>query len=929
MGILDEDVTRVRDATDLVALASEHLALKRVGRNFVGLCPFHTEKSPSFNVNPETGRYKCLAGETRVITWDGVKPIRDLVGTTPRVLTTNGRWIDAPFSAFGEERLVKLTVSRNRVTKSIYATADHRWFVRTQRGSRLERTTMHLKAGDRLSWTFAQRAFAKNVRLSPQGVAHGITYGDGTRLKRGSVVDLHGEKNAELLKWFPLNAAHSYVGMSWKGRPGQPYVKVMDLPAGFEERPSLDESPSYLAGWLAGYFAADGCVAKDGTVMLNSASRDDLEFVRLLGLRIGIGTYGITEQLRQGLPGRALSSVFRIHFINEDLTEEFFLLREHRARFVRATKKWTRRGWVVRSVEVTDRVEEVYCAFVPGEHAFALEDNILTGNCFGCDAGGDAITFVREVEHLDFVDAVERLASRNGITLRYDDKQVAKDRTRKQRLSEAVAAAIAFYHDILLTGDDGRIARGYLRSRGFDGDAARQFQLGWSPDDWERLSVHLQQQKFARDDIEGAGLAFVNRANKLQDQFRGRVMFPIYDQRGDAVGFGGRALGDEQPKYKNSPETPIYQKSRLLYGLNWAKGEVVGRGQVVICEGYTDVMAFALAGSPIAVATCGTALADDHFQILKNLARKVVLAYDSDAAGQSAAEKWYGWEQRYEIQLEVADLPAGLDPADVWRQDPAALVRALERATPFLQFRLDRVLGAADLATLEGRARAAEAGADIVAQHPSDLVRDQYVMKLAGELDIDADRLRDTVARHRKEQAAGGARPATARSAGESPSPSPTRRPPVRVDRRELDVLLYAVHEPELVVDWLDDRLFVDPLTRGVFDAIASSDSIHDAIASTDGPVRDLLERVAVEEPIASDEPETLRSHLMANTIGPAAQRVLAGMLRAGDDRATSLKLLLDALAHARESGDWEAVQEDCFELLGWLGEGTRGASPA
>jgi DNA primase len=547
--------------------------------------------------------------------------------------------------------------------------------------------------------------------------------------------------------------------------------------------------------------------------------------------------------------------------------------------------------------------------------------------CFGCDASGDAITFVREVEHLDFVDAVERLASRAGITLRYDDKNVAKDRTRKQRLSEVVAAAIAFYHDLLLSSEDAALARRYLRSRGFDGDAVRRFQLGYSPDDWDRLSVHLQQQKFARADIEGAGLAFVNRVNKLQDQFRARVMFPIYDQRSDPVGFGGRALGDEQPKYKNSPETPIYQKSRLLYGLNWAKGEIVARGEVVICEGYTDVMAFALAGSPNAVATCGTALADDHFQILKNLARKVVLAYDSDAAGQSAAEKWYGWEQRYEIQLQVADLPSGQDPADVWRDDPAALVRALERATPFLQFRLDRVLAAADLATLEGRARAAEAGAAIVAQHPSDLVRDQYVMKLAGELDIDADRLRETVARHRKEQASGGGARAT--TPGRAATDEPPRRAPVRVDRRELDVLLYAVHEPELVVDWLDDRLFVDPLARGAFDAIASSDSIHDAIASVEGPVRDLLERVAVEEPIPSNEPETLRAHLMANTIGPAAQRVLAGMLRAGDDRATSLKLLLDALAHARESGDWEAVQHDAFELLGWLGEGTRGAGPA
>jgi DNA primase len=510
-------------------------------------------------------------------------------------------------------------------------------------------------------------------------------------------------------------------------------------------------------------------------------------------------------------------------------------------------------------------------------------------------------------------------------TLRYDDKSIAKDRTKKQRLAEAVAAAIAFYHGLLLDSGDGGLARRYLRSRGFDGDAARQFLLGWSPDEWDRLSVHLQRQKFARDDIVDAGLAFVNKVNKLQDQFRARLMFPIYDARGEAAGFGGRALGADGPKYKNSPETPIYQKSRLLYGLNWAKGDVVARGEVVICEGYTDVMAFALAGAPNAVATCGTALADEHFQILKNLARKVVLAYDSDAAGHGAAEKWYGWEQRYEIQVQVADLPPGRDPADVWHDDPQQLLRALERATPFLQFRLDRVLAAADLATLEGRARAAGSGAAIVAQHPNDLVRDQYVMKLAGELDIDADRLRDTVARLRRE-------PAESPVPRTGPPRAPERRrdtTSTRVDRRELDVLLYAVHEPELVVDWLDARLFADPVARGAFEAIASTDDFHVALAETDGAVHDLLERIAVEEPIASDEPETLRAHLMANTIGPAANRVLAGMLRAHDDRATSLKLLLDALAHARDMGDWEVVQEHGIELLGWVGEGARGAAPA
>jgi DNA primase len=377
--------------------------------------------------------------------------------------------------------------------------------------------------------------------------------------------------------------------------------------------------------------------------------------------------------------------------------------------------------------------------------SFSINPELGVYMCFGCQKSGDAITFIRETEHLDFVEAVERLAARAGITLRYDSAAVGKDRKRKERLSEAVGAAIAFYHRLLVEAPEGGPGRKHLRSRNFDGDAARRFQLGWAPDGFDALSVHLQREGYERKDVVDAGLAFVNRANKLQDQFRARLLFPIYDSRGEPVGFGGRALGDQMPKYKNSPETPIYQKSRLLYGLNWAKGEIVARGEVVICEGYTDVMAFALAGTPNAVATCGTALADDHFQILKNLARKVVLAYDADSAGQAAAERWYEWEQRYEVQVQVADLPPGRDPGDLWKDDRAALPAAIERAAPFLQFRLDRLLAGADLGTLEGRARAAEAAAAIVAAHPNELVRDQYVMKLAGTLEIDADRLRAAV----------------------------------------------------------------------------------------------------------------------------------------------------------------------------------------
>ncbi len=919
MGILDDDVARVRESTDLVALAGEHIALKRVGRRFMGLCPFHTEKTPSFSINPELGVFHCLAGETRVITWDGVREIRDLAGTTQRILTEKGRWADAPFYLFGVQPLMKLTLGRNRVRKTVYATAEHRWFIRNHKGQRFERRTEQLKAGDALSWSFPHRATAQ-VRPSPFGIARGITYGDGSRFNRGATVNLHGEKNAELLKWFPLN--HSYA---CKTERGVPYLKVVDLPAYFKDRPSLDESASYLLGWLAGYFAAGGCVAEDGTVLMNSADRDDLEFVRRVCARLGIGTYGITEQRRRGIGQSEPSSLYRIHFLNADLSEDFFLSSMHRLRSAGSTKVAHRRGWIVKEVEPSDRVEEVFCAVVPKTHSFTLEDNILTGNCFGCQRSGDAITFIREVEHLDFVEAVERLAARAGISLRYDNANVGKDRKRKERLSEAVGAAIAFYHRLLIEAPEGGPGRKYLRSRNFDGDAARRFQLGWAPDGFDALSVHLQRQGFGRNDILDAGLAFVNRANKLQDQFRGRLMFPIYDSRGEPAGFGGRALGDEMPKYKNSPETPIYQKSRLLYGLNWAKGEIVARGECVICEGYTDVMAFALAGTPNAVATCGTALADDHFQILKNLVRKIVLAYDADTAGQAAAERWYEWEQRYEVQVQVADLPAGRDPGDLWKDDPAALGTAIERAAPFLQFRLDRLLAAADVGTLEGRARAAETAAAIVATHPNELVRDQYVMKLAGTLEIDADRLRAAV----RTAARSGPRVMREKPSAEARFEGNGREPVV--DRRELDILRWAIHRPELVADWLDASLFSDAAARRVFDLLTDTSTFHEALDASDDASRQLLQRLAVEEPAVDDdrEPETFRARLMINTVEPAAQRLLTTMLRDSDDRASEVKSHLDAMAHHREVGDWDAARRDAEQLVGWVVARAEGSEKA
>ncbi|MGH9083169.1 MAG: DNA primase, partial [Acidimicrobiales bacterium] len=364
--------------------------------------------------------------------------------------------------------------------------------------------------------------------------------------------------------------------------------------------------------------------------------------------------------------------------------------------------------------------------------------------CFGCHASGDAISFVRETEHLDFVETVRFLADRAGVAIHEQAGSDAEHQRRRELLA-AVERAVAWYHDRLLTAPDAGRARDYLRSRGYDGETVRTFRLGWAPDDWDALSLslHLTDRLLTE-----SGLGFVNRRGRQQDAFRARVLFPICDPSGRPVAVGGRVLpstgdgGRPEPKYKNSPETAIYAKRRILYALNWAKKDVVATGEVVVCEGYTDVIGCFQAGLPRAVATCGTALAEEHFRLLRNFGRRIVLAYDADQAGQSATARVYEWERRHDADVRVASMPAGSDPADLARTDPEGLRAAVSTAVPFLQFRVDRLLGTGDLSTAEGRARAAAAALAALAEHPDPLVRDQYVMALADRTRVPADLLR-------------------------------------------------------------------------------------------------------------------------------------------------------------------------------------------
>jgi DNA primase len=761
--IRDEDIALVRERTAIADVISDHVTLRSAGGgNLKGLCPFHDEKTASFNVSPARNVYFCLAGETRVITDQGIREIRDLAGGRHRVITTHGGFVEAPFSSFGEQPVVHLKLSRDGQKKTIRTTTNHRWFIRSRsRGAekRIERTTADLRPGDRLAHVFPQalntRHGGHTLSPSPFGIARGIVFGDGTLLDGGSVAMLYGDKDRDLLKWFPLNITYA----------APERITVAGLPAYFKtDLPSLTESLAYLYGWLAGYFAADGDVAVDGCISLNSSHREHLEYVRDLCTRIGVGTYGIREYARPTFPDSERPNVesgytgpmYRLTLMGGDLTEEFFLIADHRDRYAVAQKKVERRGWVVEAIEDHGEVEEVFCPVVDGTHAFVLEDNILTGNCHGCGAGGDAIKFLMDHDHLTFVESVEHLASRAGFQLHYVESGPAPQRQtgQKQRLIAAHAEAVRFYADQLGT-PGARPAREFLAQRGFDKAAAERYGCGFAPDGWDHLVKHLRQKGYTAQELVSAGLAKEARSGSLIDRFRRRLLWPIRELGGDTIGFGARKLFDDDdgPKYLNTPESPLYKKSHVLYGIDMAKREIAKQSRVVVVEGYTDVMACHLAGVPVAVATCGTAFGSDHIAVLRRLLMdadgyggEIIFTFDGDAAGQKAALRAFEDDQRFVAQTFIAVSPDNMDPCELRLAKGDVAVRDLVASRELLlSFALRSRLTKYDLDTAEGRVAALRATAPMVARIKDRSLRPEYTRKLSGDLGMEMEAVQRAV----------------------------------------------------------------------------------------------------------------------------------------------------------------------------------------
>ncbi|MFF4754109.1 DNA primase [Streptomyces sp. NPDC002514] len=461
-------------------------------------------------------------------------------------------------------------------------------------------------------------------------------------------------------------------------------------------------------------------------------------------------------------------------------------------------------------------------------------------HCFGCQEGGDTITFVMKVDHLSFSEAVERLAAQAGLTLRYEEGgyNPAHQRGERIRLVEAHKVAAQWYAEQLATSPEADTGRVFLAERGFDQAAAVHFGVGYSPQGWDHLTRYLRGRGFTDKELLLSGLSQEGRRGPI-DRFRGRLMWPIRDIGGEVVGFGARKLyeADTGPKYLNTPETAIYKKSQVLYGIDLAKKEIAKSSRAVVVEGYTDVMACHLAGVTTAIATCGTAFGGDHIKILRRLlmdngSARVIFTFDGDAAGQKAALRAFEDDQKFAAETYIAVAPDGMDPCELrLAKGDEAVADLTEPRTPLFEFALRQIVARYDLDTPAGRAAALDEAAPVVARIKNSGAQHEVAVELAGMLGIlDTQFVVKRVAqlaRWARERGGSGRSPAPARGPQQQyeaaaprrtgSGPALTLRNPVFATEREL--LKLALQRPELVSPAFD-AYGVDEFTAAPYAAV-------------------------------------------------------------------------------------------------------------
>ena len=423
--------------------------------------------------------------------------------------------------------------------------------------------------------------------------------------------------------------------------------------------------------------------------------------------------------------------------------------------------------------------------------SFNVRSNPGFYHCFGCGVGGDVYKFIQEIESVSFMDAVEKLADRYNFKLSYEEG--SEENSSRSRLLALNQLAAQFYENSLL-GEEGQVAREFITSRGFDASSAKQFGIGYAPKGWQNLIDHAKAAGYELSELVAAGLAMESDKGGY-DRFRGRVLWPIRDANSQVLGFGARKLYEEDngPKYLNTPETSVYHKSSVLYGLDLARKDIVKSREVIVVEGYTDVMACHLAGYRTAVATCGTAFGEEHIKLINRLLGQstepasVIFTFDPDAAGQKAALRVYGDSSKFNAMTFVAAGPEGLDPADLRQQrGDAAIAHMLEAKRPLFEFVIKHRISQFALTDLDSRVAAARSAASVVAQIVDPALRSGYTKQLADWVSLDSADVARLVAGDSKEQVNQRVEPMRQQGA----KPAQSSDPRSKFERQILEVIL-------------------------------------------------------------------------------------------------------------------------------------------
>jgi len=536
-------------------------------------------------------------------------------------------------------------------------------------------------------------------------------------------------------------------------------------------------------------------------------------------------------------------------------------------------------------------------------------------HCFGCGAGGDVYKFIQEIEHVGFTEAIEKLAEKSGFQLTYDEGSAQESSGRARHLA-ANQEASAYFSEQLQTSE-GETAVKFLASRGFDQKAIAQFGIGYAPKGWQGLLDHLKAKGFTLEEAITVGLAMASDKGGY-DRFRGRVLWPIRDSNSQVLGFGARKLyeDDQGPKYLNTPETPIYHKGSVLYGLDLARKEIIKRKEIIVVEGYTDVMACHLAGFSNAVATCGTAFGEDHIKIINRLfgtsedPASVVFTFDPDAAGEKAALRVYGDTSKFNALTFVASGPEGLDPSDLRQQrGDGAIGQMLEARKPLFEFVIRHRIGKFSLNDLDSRAAAARAAAPVVAEIVDPALRAGYTRQLADWVSLEISEVSQLIAQVGRQQV--GQRVEQIRTS----APKPVEQTPAtKFERQILEVL---VQRPQSFSAERVTRIvgagFTQTDLAGVAEAasrissqLTSSDWVNQLANELSGEQLDLLRALAMAElPAAND------ADLEKYCKGVVNGAMLQALAREKNDLLAALK----RIDMATQADAYSQVQRQLVEL--------------